>query len=82
MFGLSSEFCIVHVLLGLGNLSALQNTGISAFQGFRLYTIAFGTKRSVLNVVDDRFSGVSTRHGSTACVTNYFLIQTLLLLTA
>ena len=25
-------------MLGLGNLSALQNTRISAFQGFSLYT--------------------------------------------
>ena len=27
-----SEFCTVQVFLGLGNLSALQNTGVSAFQ--------------------------------------------------
>ena len=31
--GLSSEFCAVWLLLELENLSALQNTGGSAFQG-------------------------------------------------
>ena len=34
----SGEFCTVQVLLGLRNLSTLQNTGISALQGFWLYT--------------------------------------------
>ena len=38
MSGLSSEFFTVHVLLGLGNLSALQNTRVSTCQGFWLYT--------------------------------------------
>ena len=44
---LLSESCTVQVLLRLGNLPTLRNTGISAFQRFWLYTNTFGTKQSV-----------------------------------
>ena len=64
MSGFSSEFRTVQVLFGLGNLSALQNTGVPHFRGFdctKTYINTFGTKRSVSNIVDGHFSGVPVR---------------------
>lgn len=69
--GLSSKFCTVQVMLGMENLSALQNMRVSAFQGvwlcanihkcIRVYTKCLQYLRRLL-------SGVSTRWGSTgAC---------------
>ena len=51
-------------MLGLGNLSALWNTGVFTFQGFdctQTHVNIFGTKWSIRNIVD----GLSIRRGST-----------------
>ena len=36
---LSSEYCTVHVLEGLKNLSALWNSGVFAFQGLQCMAV-------------------------------------------
>ena len=51
---LSSEFCTIWVLLGLGNITTLRNTEIYTFQGFWLYTNTckcIWTKQTVLIIV-------------------------------
>ena len=52
---LSSNFCTVQVLVELKNLCALQNTGVSTIQEFnctQTYINAFGTKQTILNIVE------------------------------
>ena len=56
---------ILNVSLGQLVLSILQNTGVSTFQEFQLYTNECKYKQSVPIIVDGHISGTSIRQGST-----------------
>ena len=65
---LLSQFCTVQVLLGLENLLALQNTEVSTFQGFWVYTNICKYIQDQMKCLQYRrwpLLGVPKRRGST-----------------